>query len=50
MAALTTPFAIRAVATLRVADALRDGPLGLTGLAEPCPALPDPVGLALIYI
>lgn len=50
MADLTTPFAIRAVATLRVADALRDGPLGLTELAERCSALPDPLGRVLRFL
>lgn len=50
MADLTTPFAVRTVATLRVADALRDGPLGLRELAERCSAQPDPLGRVLRFL
>lgn len=50
MADLTTPFAVRTAATLRVADALRDGPLDLADLAERCSARADPLGRVLRFL
>jgi 2,7-dihydroxy-5-methyl-1-naphthoate 7-O-methyltransferase len=50
MADLATPFAIRAVATLRVADAVKDGPLPLDELALHCGATPDSLGRVLRFL
>ena len=50
MADLTTPFAVRTAATLRVADALRDGPLDVADLAERCSARADPLGRVLRFL
>lgn len=50
MADLSTPFAIRTVATLRVADAVRDGPLALDELARRCGAATDSLGRVLRFL
>ncbi|GAB3298607.1 methyltransferase [Parasphingorhabdus pacifica] len=50
MADLATPFAIRTVATLHVADAVKDGPIPLGELAQHCGANPDPLGRVLRFL
>ena len=50
MADLTTPFAVRTVATLRVADEVRDGPVPLAELARRCGADADPLGRVLRFL
>jgi hypothetical protein len=50
MADLATPFAVRTVATLRVADVLAYGPLPLKELAQRCGASPEPLGRVLRFL
>jgi hypothetical protein len=50
MADLTTPFAIRVVATLRVADAVKDGPVALDELAQRCSANADALERVLRFL
>ncbi|GAA2776516.1 methyltransferase [Saccharopolyspora taberi] len=50
MADLTTPFAVRTVATLRIADEVSGGPLPLAELARRCGADPDPLGRVLRFL
>lgn len=50
MADLALPFAVRVVATLRVADVVRDGPLPLDEIARRCGARPDPLGRVLRFL
>ena len=50
MADLATPFAIRTVATLHVADVLKDGPVPIKELARRCGASPDPLARVLRFL
>lgn len=50
MADLSAPFAIRTAATLRVADAVKSGPVPLKELAHTCDAKPDPLGRVLRFL
>ncbi|MEV0051433.1 methyltransferase [Saccharopolyspora shandongensis] len=50
MADLATPFAVRTAATLRVPDAVKDGPLPLADIAHRCRAEADPLGRVLRFL
>lgn len=50
LADLATPFAVRAVATLGVADEVKDGPVALDELARRCAARADPLGRVLRFL
>lgn len=50
MADLATPFAIRTAATLRVADALKEGPVPIGELARRCGARADPLARVLRFL
>lgn len=50
VADLVLPFAIRTVATLRVADVVKDGPVPLRDLAQQCGALADPLGRVMRHL
>jgi 2,7-dihydroxy-5-methyl-1-naphthoate 7-O-methyltransferase len=50
MADLATPFAVRTVATLGVADAVKDGPVPLDELARRCAAEADPLARLLRFL
>lgn len=50
MADLATPLTIRAVATLGVADVVRDGPVAATDIAEECGAEADPLARVLRFL
>ena len=50
MSDLATPFAVRTVATLRVADVVKDGPVGVAELAQQCDAQADPLGRILRFL
>lgn len=47
---LVTPLAVRAAATLRVADTMADGPVGLDSAAQQCGADPDALARLLRHL
>ncbi|WP_243789447.1 methyltransferase [Saccharopolyspora gloriosae] len=50
MADLVTPFAVRTVATLRIADIVQDGPVPLVEIAKRSEARADPLGRVLRFL
>lgn len=50
MADLVTPFAVRTVATLRVADIVQDGPVPLDEIAKRSETRADPLGRVLRFL
>lgn len=50
MSDLAAPFAVRTAATLRVPDAVKDGPLPLAEIAHRCKAEADPLGRVLRFL